>query len=148
MILDSLENAEAYYGMHPLFKQAFEYLKSIDFSTTQVEKIELDGKNLFVMISDSDLKVAENAKLEVHNNYIDIQLPISKAETFGWKPRADLVEESEPFNVERDIQFFRDKTDSLFTVSPGNFCVFFPTDGHAPCIGEGQIRKIVVKIKI
>lgn len=148
MILDSLKNAEAYYGIHPLFKNAFEYLKSIDFSKAETGKIELDGKNLFVIISDSDLKSDADAKLEVHNQYIDIQLPISKPETFGWKSRSELTEERESFNAERDIQFFKDKPVSFFSVSPADFCVFFPTDGHAPCIGEGKVRKVVLKIKI
>ncbi|MBK5721026.1 YhcH/YjgK/YiaL family protein [Dysgonomonas sp. Marseille-P4677] len=148
MILDSLKNAEMYYNIHPLFKDAFEYLKSVDFLKVEPEKIELHGKDLFVMISDSNLKTEANAKLEVHNQYIDIQMPISKTETFGWKSRADLQEESGSFNIDRDIQFFEDSAISLFSVSPGDFVVFFPGDGHAPCIGDGQIRKVVVKIKI
>lgn len=148
MILDSLKNAEVYYDMHPLFKKAFEYLKSIDFSKVETGKIELEGKNLFVMISDSALRSDSDAKLEIHNQYIDIQLPISKSETFGWKSRAELKEESDRFNTERDIQFFKDKPISFFALSPGDFCILFPTDAHAPCIGEGEIRKVVVKVKI
>jgi len=148
MIIDSLKNTEPYEHIHPLFKKAFDYLKSVDFATAPVGKIKLDGDNLIVAVSDSGLKAEEDAKLEVHNNYIDIQLPISKAETFGWTCRANLEEEVAPFNTEKDIQFFKDKPDTYFTVEPGNFLIFFTGDGHAPCIGEGTIRKVVVKIKL
>lgn len=148
MILDSLKNTEAYEKMHPLFKEAFDYLKSVDFLTVEPGKTELKGKDLFLMVSDSDMKTEEDAKMEVHNKYIDIQLPVSKPETYGWKARAELKEEREPFNDEKDIQFFKDKGTTLVTAVPGDFAIFFPQDGHAPCIGEGKIRKVVVKIKV
>ncbi len=148
MILDSLKNSEAYEKLHPLFKEVFDYLKSVDFSKAEVGKTELRGKDLFVMVSDSDMKAEADAKVEAHNKYIDIQLPIDKPETYGWKARAELKEECESFNEEKDIQFFYDKGTTLVTAVPGDFAVFFPQDGHAPCIGEGKIRKVVVKIKL
>ncbi len=148
MILDSLKNAEAYYNLHPLFKEAFEYIKSVDFSKVEAGKTELKGKDLFVGVTDTDMKTEEDAKMEVHNKYIDIQLPISKPETYGWKARAELKEERDAFNEEKDIQFFYDKGTTLVTAVPGDFAVFFPQDGHAPCIGEGKVRKVVVKIRI
>jgi len=147
MILDSLKNAELYYIIHPLFKEAFEYLKSVDFMKAEIGKTELKGKDLFVVVSDSDMKTEEDAKMEVHNKYIDIQLPVSKPETYGWKARDELKEERDVFNEEKDIQFFYDKGTAKVTAVPGDFAVFFPQDGHAPCIGEGKIRKVVVKIK-
>ncbi len=148
MILDSLKNSEAYEKLHPLFKEAFDYLKSVDFSKAEVGKTELREKDLYVMVSDSDMKTEADAKVEAHNKYIDIQLPIDKPETYGWKARAELKEEQESFNEEKDIQFFYDKGTTLVTAVPGDFAVFFPQDGHAPCIGEGKIRKVVVKIKL
>lgn len=148
MILDKIENSGMYEQLHPLFKEAFDYLKSIDFSTAEIGKTELKGEDLFVMVSDSNLKTTDNVKLEVHNKYIDIQMPVSKAETFGWKGRKDLNEAVEDFNKDKDIQFFNDKYETQITVQPGNFLIFFPEDGHAPCIGEGLIRKVIVKIRI
>ena len=148
MILDKLENSGKYEHLHPLFKEAFDYLKSIDFSKAEPTKTELKGKDLFVMVSDSELRAADKAKPETHNKYIDIQLPISRPETFGWKARQDLTHPIGNFDEEKDIQFFDDKTETQITVLPGNFLIFFPEDGHAPCIGEGQVRKVVVKIKI
>lgn len=148
MILDNLANSALYEQMHPLFKEAFEYLKSVDFTKAEVGKTELRGKDLFVTVSDSSLKTVDNARLEVHNKYIDIQLPVSKAESFGWKARKNLDKSVEAFNEEKDIQFFNDKYETQFTVSPGDFLIFFPEDGHAPCIGEGEVRKVVVKIKM
>lgn len=148
MIIDNLESASRYENLNPLFKKAFDYLKSLDFSKLEAGKVELEGRDLHVSISNSKLKTTENAKLEVHDNYIDIQMPVSKAEGFGWIHRSNLKKEAAPFNTEKDIQFFEDKSETYFSIEPGNFAIFFPEDAHAPCIGEGEILKIVVKVRV
>lgn len=148
MIICSPGNTRSYEQIHPLFRRAFDYLRSTDFSTAEPGKIELQGTDLFAVISDSPLKNEVEAKLEVHNDYIDIQLPVSKTEQFGWKPREELVMPQDVFDKEKDIQFFDDPKSMVFDLPEGHFVIFFPEDGHAPCIGEGIIRKVVVKIKI
>lgn len=148
MIIDNLQNSALYENLNPLFKQAFDYLKSLDFSSIEPGKTVLVENKLTVAVSDSNMKTPENAKLEVHDKFIDIQLPVSKAERFGWKERSALKTEREPYNPEKDILFFTDQPETTFDLQPGNFAIFFPEDGHAPCIGEGQIRKIVVKVAV
>lgn len=148
MILGNLKDTEEYEKISPLFKQAFDYLKSLDFNNLELGKTELDGKDLFINITDTKLKTKDDAKVEVHNLYADIQLPVSKSESYGWINRFNLKNERESFNTEKDIQFFTDKATTFITVEPHDFVIFFPEDGHAPLIGEGEIRKIVVKVKI
>ncbi len=146
MIIDYLDNAALYKEVHPLFKKVFNYLTSVDLEKLANGKIELEEDRLFLIISDSTLKSKEEAKLEVHNKYIDIQIPLSKAETFGVAPRKNLLNEVDVFNKDKDIQFFTDKATSFITLEPQQFIVFFPQDAHAPCIGEGSVKKIVVKV--
>lgn len=148
MIIGNLKNTEQYENLHPLFKQAFDYIKSIDFSKAETGKTELQNKDLFVMVSDSTLKNAEDAKLEIHDKYIDIQVPVTIPETYGWLDRSELKSEKAPMDKEKDIQFFSDKPASYTLVTPGNFVIFYPEDAHAPCVGEGVVRKVVVKVKL
>lgn len=148
MILGNLDNTAIYEQLSPLFKKAFEYLKTLDYNNLETGKTELQGKDLYVNITDSKLKTVEDAKMEVHNLYADIQLPVSTAETFGWIDRSKLKDERDPYNPEKDIQFFKEKSTSYVTILPRDFVIFFPEDGHAPQIGEGDIRKIVVKVKV
>lgn len=146
MIIDSLENAKRYESLNPYFKQAFEYLKSLDFGKLEAGKTEISGKNLFVNVSDTKLKTKENARMEAHDNYIDIQIPVSCAESFGWIDRNKCKNITDPYNPEKDIIFYSDAPTTYFTLQPGDFAIFFPEDGHAPCIGEGDIRKIIFKV--
>lgn len=148
MIHDSLKNSSAIEKLHPKFKQVFDYLKSTDFSTLEDGKIELDGDKLYLSIASVKGKEKGTALIETHNNYIDIQLPLLGVEKIGWKAGCDLQEISKPYNPEKDITFFVDRPTAYTKIYPGEFVIYFPEDGHAPCIGEGVIRKIVVKVAL
>jgi YhcH/YjgK/YiaL family protein len=148
MILDSLKNSVLYEGLHPRFKAAFDFVNLTDFSKLELGKIELDGKNLFVNFAEGIGKTPETAKMETHNEYIDIQIPFTSVETMGYIPTVELKEPVDVYNAEKDITFFTDKASTFVTVSPGQFAIFFPEDGHQPGIGEGPFRKIIVKVKV
>lgn len=145
MIIDSLENSARYENLNPYFKPAFEYLKSLDLSKLEPGKKALDGNNLIINVNNTKLKTKEAAKLEVHDKYIDIQVPVSSMESFGWKDRAECVKSNAPFDADKDIEFFLDIPTTYFSLQPGEFVIFFPEDAHAPCVGEGDIQKIIFK---
>lgn len=148
MVLDSLQNSAKYESLHPAFKQAFDFVKNTDWSKMEPGKTMLNGKDLFVNYTLATGKTADVAKMETHKDYIDIQIAIEKAETMGYTPTCDLKEPQEAYNAEKDITFFYDKAQNFITVQPGQFCIFFPEDGHQPCIAEGQFHKIIVKVKL
>lgn len=148
MIHDSLKNSSSIEKLHPLFKQAFDYLKSTDFSKMEDGRYELDGDKLYVSIASIKGKDKCDAPIETHKKYIDIQLPLLGVEKIGWKAGCDLQETSKPYNTEKDITFFVDRPTAYTKIYPGEFVIYFPEDGHAPGIGEGIIRKIVVKVAV
>lgn len=148
MILDSLQNCSLYYPLNPRLEKAFGFICSTDWTKAPAGHQELDGKDIIVNVMDTALKTPADAKLEIHNNYIDIQVLITgKEETFGWSERKDLKISLAPFDTAKDIQFFDDKPQVYYALHPGQFTILFPEDGHAPMIGKGDIRKIIVKVR-
>ena len=149
MIIESLANAERYYGLHKNFKAAFEYLHAQDLANMEVGKYEIaDG--LKAIVSDGPGKTAATAseKFECHNKNIDIQVCIRGNETIGWKPRTDCTQPKGEYNDEKDVLFYADAPDMHFSLKDGQFVIFYPEDVHAPMIGEGDIKKLVVKVRI
>jgi YhcH/YjgK/YiaL family protein len=146
MILDTLENTGWYESIHPRFKQAFDFLKNTDLEALSFGKHELDGNNLFANVVEVTGETAEQAKLEIHKRYIDIQVPVTAAETMGHIPVSKLTQLKEPYNAEKDIAFFTDKATNFIRVEPGNFVVFTPEDGHQPGIAIGKHKKVIVKV--
>lgn len=147
MILDSINHFDNYINLHPLFAKVSQYLKQIDFDKLQIGTTQIIENELFAIISNSTLNPKDNTKLESHNQYIDIQIPISKTEQFGWSIRNSLKQPIGTYNAEKDILFYHDTPSNYIEVAPKHFIIFYPQDAHAPCIGQGNITKIVIKIK-
>ncbi len=149
MIVDSLKNAELYYGVCPRMQRAFELLADVDLASLEAGKHLLDGEDIFVNIMEPQLKVAADAKLEIHNVYADIQILIAgESEGFGWSERSALKDAVEPFDEAKDVQFFNDPYQFTFYLRKGQFTILMPEDGHAPMIGEGEVKKAIVKVRI
>ena len=147
MIIDTLENLEQYASVNPRFAKAIEYLKSTDLNAQEPGKVELDGKDLVVNFSIAKGKTKEQAQLETHKNFIDIQIPLSCMEVMGYTPACNLPEGE--YNAEKDITKCAMPSEAYIPVHPGMFAIFFPQDGHAPCISEEEsIRKVIVKVRV
>lgn len=150
MIIDSLSNADKYFSLHPLFGKAFTYIRSLDLALIEPGKYEVSGDELKAIAFDSPAKTAAEslAKFECHNKHIDIQLCIRGSETIGWKPREDCSQPKGDYNPEKDVSYYGDAPDMYFGLRDGQFAILFPEDVHAPMIGEGTIKKLVIKVKI
>lgn len=148
MIIDSITGFERYLGQHPGFEKAFKFLRSQNIEALITGRHEIDGDNIYALVSEDEGKPLEDAKLEVHDSYIDIQLLISGSETMGWKDRARCDVGSGAYDDAKDIAFYDDEPDVFFVMEPMNLVIFFPYDAHAPMIGDGLIKKVVVKVKV
>lgn len=148
MIVDNLSNAANYFNLHPLFEKAFEYVKSLNMNAVETGTVEIEGAYLKASVVKTQLKNKENAQLETHKKFIDIQIPIDKPETFGWKSLSDLQSSEAGYDAENDFELWKDTSSTFVTLQPGEFVIFSPEDGHAPLIGEGETTKMIIKVAV
>jgi biofilm protein TabA len=150
MIIDTIENASKYFSAHPLFAKAFEYIQKTDLNNIEMGKYEIDGDNLKAIFSSKKgMTAAESvARFECHDKHIDIQLCIKGIEQIGWKPREKCVTQNGGYNPDKDVQLYHEQPDMYFQITDGQFAIFFPEDVHAPMIGDAEIKKLVIKVKI
>ena len=147
MIIDKVENLKNYAQVNPLFPKVVEFIQQHDLNELEPGKYEIEGKDLFVNIQMAKGKTPAEAVIETHNRMIDIQIPLSDAETFGYTQRDQLPDAE--YNAEKDITKIPDlAADSYLTCQPGMMAIFFPQDGHAPWIaGVPEIKKAIFKVK-
>ena len=147
MIIDRLENLSLYAALNPLFTDVIAFLKDHDLQTLEAGKYAIRNNNAFLNLQMAKGRSQEAAVIETHIEMIDIQIPISSEETFGYTPLQDLPDFE--YNAEKDITRYGDtKAQTYVTVKPGQFVIFFPQDGHAPCITpQAEIKKAIFKIK-
>ena len=145
MVLDNLKNLRRYEALNPLFGKAFDFIEQTDLNTLEPGKIVLVEDELFVNVMQVPAKTKEEAKLETHNEYIDIQVPISDGEVMGYTQRTDLPEAE--YDAAVDMTLYEGLATDYITVKPGMFTLFFPEDGHAPAITPTGLKKIIIKVK-
>ena len=105
MIFDSLKNSALYYSLNPRLEKAFGFIASTDWEKMEPGIHELDGKDIYVNVMDTELKKPADAKLEIHNAYLDIQVLVrGERETFGWSERAVLSKPLGGFDAEKAAQ--------------------------------------------
>ena len=133
--------------LNPLFEDVLAFIANNDLDKLSEGKHPIKGDDLFVNIAVAKGKTPEEAVLETHDDMIDIQIPLSGSETYGYTPRAELPKGE--YNAEKDITKLPGVTSQQYvTCHPGMFAIFFPQDGHAPCIsGEKEIRKAIFKVR-
>ena len=147
MIIDTIENLSNYASLNPLFADVVAFLNANDLQTMEPGKYPIKDKDLFLNLQVAKQRTKETAFLETHIEMIDIQIPVSTAETFGYTPLCDLP--AFEYNAEKDITKYGDTQPQTFvTVQPGQFAIFFPQDGHMPCITDApEIKKAIFKVK-
>ena len=149
MILDKLENAGLYASISENLKTGFDYLKNTDLENLENGRYEIDGKNVFALVSQYESKNPEDCRLEAHQMYTDIQYLVSGREAIGFAPLNDQTVTS-AYNPEKDIVFFSGETTPLI-LEAKMFAVFFPQDVHRPCLqidAPEKVKKVVVKVRI
>ena len=145
MIIDTIENLGKYASLNPLFGKVADYIAQHDLLALEAGKYEIEGKDLFLNRNLSRGKTKEEARIESHDRMIDIQIPLNVPEAMGYTPRKELPECE--YNDVKDITFYPGLAKEYVTIYPGQFVIFFPQDGHAPCVSEVEIEKAIFKVK-
>lgn len=151
MIIDCLENRNIYYNVHPLMEKTFAFLEECVVAPKAAGRYEIDGDNLYALITEYAPTAKENPRYEAHDKYIDVQCMLVGSENQWYAPRKTLEEET-PYNPVKDIVFFKfENNGSKINLEENGFAIYFPQDGHLPSMPDGQADKCVraiVKIKI
>ena len=152
MVFDSLSNCKLYYGMHPRFQEAFDFIKKAIAENLDPGKYEIDGKELWASVQEYTSKLEADAKAEAHKNYIDIQFIVSGTEVIEGFDIKYATAKSE-YNDVKDVMFYEDYQNAGKGILNANeYGIFFPHDVHKPgmCLSGKQapVKKIVVKVKV
>jgi len=150
MILDTLQNAQRYYGLGPKFVKAFEYLANTDFTQLEMGKYEVDGVRVFALVNEYETVASSGEQMEAHKKHIDIQYIVQGEELIGH----DFLGEKAPsqaYSDEEDYMLFSEAPSFFSKLKKGDFAIFYPTDLHMPNLMVNKpmpVKKVVIKISI
>jgi YhcH/YjgK/YiaL family protein len=150
MIIDRLEKASLYQGVHKRLAMAFDYLQKTDLGKIAPGTYEIEGRKVYVMAQQYDTKLKEKGRWEAHRKYIDVQFVHQGAELFGYANLGELKEVQ--YDETKDFLSLQGEgRGNFFRVPQGTFVILFPQDAHMPgmAISEPEpVKKFVVKVAI
>ncbi len=147
MIFDKIKNISQYSNLNKNLKKGFEFILNNNLKNFENGKYEIDGEKIYANIQEYETK--EDGLFEAHRKYIDIQYVISGFEKIEVCEISEL-KENIPYDKEKDLIFFEGKG-SFVSLKEGYFAVFYPQDGHKPCLTDesiSNVKKVVVKVAI
>ncbi|ABB43532.1 conserved hypothetical protein [Sulfurimonas denitrificans DSM 1251] len=150
MVIDKIENWQK-YPFGEAWQRAFTFLNSLT-SETKDAKYEIQGDEIYAIVMSYETLLREDAMLESHKKYIDIQATLRGVEAYECHSRDSLVVKK-PYEAQKDIEFYQTeaKPHSILNISVGDFVMFYPYDAHMPCLSVDDkkelIKKVVIKIK-
>jgi len=149
MIFSNLANEARYRALSPRFALAFDFLKSFDRNLAPGKTI-ISGDEVYAMIQAYDTSLAADRSWEAHRRYADVQFVYSGGELIYHSPLAAL-KVAKAYDTTGDYELFQGGDRQYVHLSPNDFAIFFPEDGHKPgCSVQATqpVRKVVVKVRV
>jgi YhcH/YjgK/YiaL family protein len=149
--INKKELALYYFKNKERWNKAFTFLKDSDLPALEAKRYDIDGDNLFALVSEYVTKNEEDTKFEAHRKYIDIQYVISGSEQMSVSPFTQLKEVLVPYDDAKDIEFMSVNETTSYEATPDKLFIFFPSDIHRPSVKIGEnkpVKKVVIKLRI
>ena len=152
MILDTLDNASRYKGIHPGIDQVLEAAKAYTADNYSNGRVVLDGDNVFMNMASYETHPTDQAVFEAHKQYVDVMVMVEGTEIIYVKSTGALTRVYQEYNPEAEVLLADFDTDATAVrLETGSFVVLFPQDAHSPaCHADGpvNVKKIIGKVRI
>lgn len=156
-LIGTLAELKAQLPQHAGLQKGLDYLMGMDIEKEfaalageKSRKIEIVGTDVFAIVQEYQPKEWETIAFEGHRTYIDIQCVFGGEEMLLQASTGRVTRWGE-YSEDRDIHFSDVDGYSSFMLRPGDACILWPTDMHAPCMkarSTATVRKVVVKVKL
>jgi biofilm protein TabA len=146
--IDQEEFAKQYHSNKKGWDMAFAYMKETDLNNLQPGRHQIDGENVYVIVTEAPTKDLQQTKWESHRNYNDIHYLIKGKEKIGIAP-ISVAKLTEAYDSLKDIMFYTAEG-KYHLAEPGTFFIISPKDAHRPSVkvdSDEVVKKIVIKIK-
>lgn len=164
MIVDTIENAKQYRGIHPGIDRILEAVRTYTPDNYPVGRVYLDSEKLYMNLEEYETHARMDGMAEAHQKCIDVMYIVEGAETVYVKPTARLWNIVKEYDPGKDILLAGiDEDASPIRLEEGSFLVLFPQDAHGPgCHAAetdfyassfqvpvpGKVKKIVGKVRM
>ena len=150
MIHDRLERAPLYFGAHPGFRAAFEWLGAHAATAEAGGAIPVAGDRVVARPARYVPHPFDPERFEHHRRFLDVQFVVEGEETVFVGDAAEMRRVG-AFDEEADVGFLAGAGEPV-RLRAGEFLVLWPHEAHQPGVAPGPdaagVRKVVVKVAL
>jgi YhcH/YjgK/YiaL family protein len=137
------------YCLNDDLKAAFDFLQDTDLDAFPMGKTALNDRITVIKSTYNTYALGETA-WESHKACIDIQYVLKGCEKIAYAPVDSL--KTSLYHEPKDQALLKGKVETLIHLNSGEFCIFFPEDGHMPSLHPfgtpEEVTKIVLKVTL
>ncbi len=147
--INEIRFVEQYGKNRELWDKLFGFIQENDLLELEIGKYPIDGEKCFAIISEYDTKSVDEAKIEAHKKYIDLQYVIAGEENIGLVSTENASVKT-PYNDVKDVMFYDSEKVEYHLATNDTFFLFFPGEPHQPGMHANEkshVKKLVIKIQ-
>ena len=149
MVFGCITNLEEYTFLKEQIKHCFAFANDHDLLAMEKGSYEIDGKELFVNVVEYTTTKAEDRYWEAHKKYLDLHLMLQGCEQIDLNFIQNM--QLKEYVDESDFLPMDGEKNGSVVLTPGDFLICYPSDGHrtAVAVKEAEtIKKAIFKIQI
>lgn len=143
--LNYIEFAKQYHANKATWDKVMDFLRERNLELMPPGKYPIVGDDAVATLSEGPAKKLDTAGWEAHRRYIDLHFVVKGKEKIGVLGK-DSVIITRPYDDIKDVENYYIKG-KFQTATPDEFFLFFPGEIHQPNLGNGTVRKLVIKIR-
>ena len=152
MVHIDFEGAKRYFPLNERFEKAFEALNKVSKEPFVKGRHEVDGDEIFINALEYDTAPESEKVFEAHREYIDVMYLLDGEEDIGYTPLKNLKCVTKEYTSDGDYLLGSLTEDTMWVhMQPGDVCILFPEDAHAPGKIHGEVKKIhklIAKVRV
>lgn len=149
MVYGNVRDLKEYGFLEAAVKECFAYAESHDLEAFEKGSHPIDGERLYVNIVEYTTTTPDNRFWEAHKQYLDVHLMLRGTEQIDLNLIQNM-ELKDYVEAEDFLPMDGEKKASVI-LTPGDFLICYPSDGHRTAVAAGapeQIKKAIFKVRI
>lgn len=147
MIYSTFDQMPFYFPLNPSLRIAFEFLQRA--RDASAGRYALDN-GVTAIVKEGVASRTAMKEYEAHRRFVDVHCLLGGKERLAICD-IELLSLYCPYDEEKDCAIFAPAKGNVIDLSPGEFCLCFPRDGHEAVLCDGApspYRKIVFKLPV
>ncbi len=146
MILNTISNLHLYRGAYKGLDEVITYLEKTDLSVLPAGRNEVSD-TMYVVAMSSDQTGSFDGIMERHEDWIDIHCTLEGTDVVAFSEKNETAEHTRHYEAEKDYMLSKPQQAYRLEIGKGYFCIIDTTMAHMAIIGEGFLKKVVIKFR-